>query len=127
MIRPRSVLWSLTASLVLLSGCGGGGGGDDGKGAIAVSDSTGKAAIIWSAINQNVANDAARDKCGGGDCKVVLQFSRCGAVSSDFSAGKYAAAEGESAEAAQAAADQACRGKGGKTCSAPADLSAKCN
>ena len=127
MFNSRLVFLSLTASLALLTGCGGGGDSDT-VGAIAVSDTTGKAAIVWKAGNQNVANDAARDKCGGGDCKVILQFSRCGAISTDFDMGKYGVGEGESEQSAQAAADEACRGAGGKNCKAPAgDLSAKCN
>ena len=128
MFHPRLVLMSLTASLVLLTGCGGGGGGADTKGAIAISDTTGKASIVWQAADQSAANDASREKCGGGDCKVVLQFSRCGAMSSDFDLGKYGVAEGDSEQSAQAAADGVCRAAGGKNCKAPeGELTAKCN
>lgn len=126
--RRRAAVLSLAASLALLTACGGGGGFDT-KGAIAISDTTGKASIVWNAGNQNIANDAARDKCGGGDCRVILQFSQCGAISSDFDLGKYGVSEGESEQAAQSAADAACRAAGGKNCRAPTDsnLTAKCN
>lgn len=124
--RSRAIFLPLAASLALLTACGGG-DGSDGKGAIAVSDTTLKAAIVWKAANQNIANDAARDKCGGGDCRVILQFSECGAISSDFDLGKYGVGEGNSEQAAQDKADEACRAAGGKNCKAPTDLPAKCN
>lgn len=74
-----------------------------------MSNSTGMAAIIWNAGNQNVANDEARAKCGGGDCQVVLQFAQCGALSTASNAFIYGVA------------------KGGQSCAAPAALPAACN
>ncbi|HEX5739636.1 MAG TPA: DUF4189 domain-containing protein [Hydrogenophaga sp.] len=94
---------------------------------MAVSNTTGKAAIVYGAANQNIANDLARDECGGGDCTVILQFGQCGAISSDFNLGIYAAAEGDAPASAQSAADNACVAKGGKTCAVPAGLHARCN
>ena len=130
MFTNRLGLSALAVTALLLSACGGGGGDEPTtRGAIAISDSTGIAAIIWNAPDQNVANDQARSKCGGGDCKVILQFSRCGAISTDFNLRKYGVAEGESEQSAQTAADGACRAAGGKNCKAPADgnLTARCN
>jgi hypothetical protein len=118
---------AITSALLLLSACGGSDGGIDTRGSIAVSNSTGKAAIVYDAANQNIANDEARKQCGGGDCTVILQFGQCGAISSDFNLGIYAAAEGASGEAAQQAANNACVAKGGKPCVAPAGLEARCN
>jgi hypothetical protein len=118
---------AITSALLLLSACGGSDGGIDTRGSIAVSNTTGRAAIVYDAPNQNIANDEAREKCGGGDCTVILQFGQCGAISSDFNLRIYAAAEGSSGESAQLAANNACLAKGGKTCVAPAGLEARCN
>ncbi|PKO75725.1 MAG: hypothetical protein CVU21_16820 [Betaproteobacteria bacterium HGW-Betaproteobacteria-15] len=118
---------AIASTMLLLSACGGGDGLIDTRGSIAVSNTTGKAAIVYGAGNQNIANDLARDKCGGGDCTVVLQFGQCGAISSDSNVGVYAVAEGASPASAQQAADNGCVAKGGQTCAAPADLHARCN
>jgi hypothetical protein len=118
---------AMASTMLLLSACGGGDSLIDTRGSIAVSNTTGKAAIVYGAANQNLANDAAREKCGGGDCTVILQFGQCGAISSDFSLGIYAAAEGDAPESAQSAANNACVAKGGKACAAPAELHARCN
>lgn len=127
MLFQRLSLSALTASLLMLTACGGGSDGPSTTGAIALSTSTGKAAMIWNAADQNVANDAARKECGGGDCQVVLQFSKCGAISGASNSFIYGVAEGESAAAAQQAADSSCSAKGGQSCSAPPDLPAQCN
>ena len=63
----------------LVAACG---GGDDGYGAIAISESTTRVAIVTEALTQSIANDDARDECDADDCTVVLQFETCGAVSS---------------------------------------------
>ncbi|GLS16913.1 MULTISPECIES: DUF4189 domain-containing protein [Hydrogenophaga] len=115
------------ASAALLSACGGGDGIFENRGAIAVSETTGAVAISWDAANQNLANDKARSLCGQSDCKVVLQFSKCGAFSVDTNARIYAVAEGNSATEAQEAADNSCRANGGQTCTAIPELPAKCN
>lgn len=127
MLSKPLILSTLTASLLLLTACGGGSDGPSTKGAIAVSNNTGQAAIIWNAADQNDANDEARSKCDAGDCQVVLQFSACGAISSDFNRNIYGVAEGASAAAAQQAADSSCTAKGGQSCVAPNELTAKCN
>ncbi|MBA4267384.1 MAG: hypothetical protein C0453_20095 [Comamonadaceae bacterium] len=118
---------AIVSSLLLLSACGGGSDVIDTRGSIAVSDTTGKAAIVWGAINQNIANDEARANCGGGDCTVILQFGQCGALSADATLRIYAAAEGDSPTSAQLAADNSCAAKGGQACVAPPDLHARCN
>lgn len=118
---------AIASTMLLLSACGGGDGLIDTRGSIAVSSSTGKAAIVYGAGNQNIANDRAREACGGGDCTVVLQFGQCGAISSDPNVGVYAVAEGDSPASAQSAADNGCTAKGGQTCGAPVDLHARCN
>lgn len=127
MLIQRLCLSAATASLLLLTACGGGSDGPSTKGAIALSDSTGQAAIVWNAADQNVANDKARSSCGGGDCNVVLQFSNCGAFSSDFGRRIFGVGEAGTVEAAQQAADANCTAKGGKSCVAPASITAKCN
>lgn len=126
MLTNNWVKSGLVVAAALLAACGGGSDGLGGRGSIAISESTGKAAFIWDAINQNVANDAARSKCGGGDCKVILQFSQCGALSADANSRTYAVAEAESAVAAQQAADRSCTSKGGQACGAVIGLPAKC-
>ncbi|MFN3494184.1 MAG: DUF4189 domain-containing protein [Hydrogenophaga sp.] len=118
---------TLASSLFLLSACGGSDGGIDTRGSIAVSETTGTAAIVSGAENQNIANDRARSECGGGDCTVILQFGQCGAISSDFNLRIYAAAEGASPANAQQAANNACVARGGQNCTAPAGLEAQCN
>lgn len=124
----RLALSAVTTSLLLLTACGG--GGSDGpftRGAIAVSNSTGMAAFVWNANNQNEANDAARNECGRGDCEVVLQFAKCGALSAATNGFIYAVAEGETAAAAQQAADSSCTAKGGQSCGVSGTLQARCN
>ncbi|MCB2016322.1 MAG: DUF4189 domain-containing protein [Hydrogenophaga sp.] len=127
MFGKHIALSTLAASALLLSACGGGSSGLSTRGAIAVSESTGKAALVWNAVDQNEANDAARSKCGGGDCQVVLQFSQCGAISGSATNAVYGVAEGVSAEAAQQAANESCQAKGGQSCSAQPNLTAQCN
>ncbi|MFP8781259.1 DUF4189 domain-containing protein [Hydrogenophaga sp. RWCD_12] len=127
MLFQRLALSALTASLLLMTACGGGSDGPITRGAIAVSTSTGKAAFVWNANNQNEANDAARNECGGGDCQVVLQFAKCGALSSATNGFIYAVAEGETAAAAQQAADSSCSAKGGQSCGVSGALQARCN
>lgn len=126
MLLSRTSLSAFAASVLLLTACG---GSDDPstKGAIALSNSTGKAAIVWNAVDQSTANDQARSGCGGGDCQVLLQFSACGAISTDFNRNIVGVAEAATAAAAQQAADSSCTGKGGRSCFAPASLTAKCN
>ena len=118
---------ALASALFLLAACGGSDGGIDTRGSIAISETTGTAAIVVGAADQNIANDEARRTCGGGDCTVILQFGQCGAISSDFNLRVYAAAEGASPASAQQAADNACVARGGKACTAPANLEARCN
>ncbi|MDQ7747115.1 DUF4189 domain-containing protein [Hydrogenophaga pseudoflava] len=128
MFTKRLGLPALAFTALFLSACGGGGGdGPTTRGAIAISDTTGMAAMIWNAADQNVANDQARSKCGGGDCKVILQFSECGALSVAANKFIYGVAEGQSAAAAQQAADSSCTAKGGTACAAVAGLPAQCN
>lgn len=127
MLPQRLALSALTASLLLLTACGGGGDSSYRRGAIALSTSTWMGAIVWNAADQNVANDTAREKCGGGDCQVVLQFAKCGALSAASNSLVYGVAEGETAEAAQQAANSSCTAKGGQSCSPSPDLPAHCN
>ena len=127
MLGKHIALSTLAASALLLSACGGGSSGLSTRGAIAFSASTGNGAIVWKAVDQNAANDAARSKCGGGDCQVVLQFSQCGAISFSATNLVYGVAEGVSAEAAQQAANESCQAKGGQSCSAAPDGAAQCN
>ena len=127
MLLQRIALSAFTASLLLLTACGGGSDGPSTKGAIALSNSTGKAAIVWNTADQSIANDQARSGCGGGDCQVVLQFSACGAISTDFNRNIVGVAEAATAAAAQQAADSSCTAKGGRSCFAPASLTARCN
>ncbi len=105
------------------------GGGEDGYGAIAVSESTARVAIVTEALTQSIANDEARDKCDAKDCTVVLQFETCGAVSSALNASGvavYGVAAGGSAFDAQTAANNACTVKGGVGCTAIPNLPAQC-
>lgn len=118
---------AIASALFFLSACGGSDGGIDTRGSIAISETTGTAAIVFGAANQNIANDQARSECGGGDCTVILQFGQCGAVSSDFNLRIYGAAEGASPASAQQAANNACVARGGQNCTAPAGLEARCN
>jgi Domain of unknown function (DUF4189) len=127
MFTQRLGLSAVTATLLLLTACGGGSDGPSTQGAIAVSNTTFMAGIVWNAADQNTANDSARAKCGGGDCQVVLQFSDCGAISSDAKRRVFGVAEGATVIAAQNAADNSCYAKGGRACSPPDTFSAKCN
>jgi hypothetical protein len=114
------------AAALLLAACG---GGDDGYGAIAISESTTRVAIVTEALTQSIANDEARDECDADDCTVVLQFETCGAVSSALNAGGtpvYGVAAGGSAFDAQTAANNVCTTKGGVGCTAIPNLPAQC-
>jgi Domain of unknown function (DUF4189) len=119
---------AVLASL-LVAACGGG-GDSDGYGAIAVSDSTTRVAIVSEALTQSIANDEARDECDAGDCKVVLQFEECGAASAGVKSGGslvIAVAAGGTAFDAQTAANNACTAKGGVGCGTIPNLPAQCN
>lgn len=119
---------ALLAAL-LVAGCGGG-GESNGYGAIAVSNVTGRVAIVSEALTQSIANDEARDECDAGDCTVVLQFEECGAIASGRTGGGafvYAVAAGGTAFDAQTAANNACTARGGVGCSTIPNLPAVCN
>lgn len=123
----RSVRWAaaLLVSLTVVA-CG---GNDDGYGAIAVSTSTNRVAIVSGELTQSVANDEARDECDASDCAVVLQFEECGAASAGTigSTLLIAVAQGGSAFDAQTAANNACTAQGAVGCGEIPNLAAECN
>lgn len=110
----------------LVAACG---GGDDGYGSIAISESTARVAIVTGGLTQSIANDDARDECDADDCKVVLHFETCGAVSSALTTGDvrvFGVAAGGSAFDAQTAANNLCTANGGVGCTAIPNLPAEC-
>ncbi|MBQ0917319.1 DUF4189 domain-containing protein [Hydrogenophaga aromaticivorans] len=123
-------LWGLCAVCVtslLLTACG---GNDDGYGSVAVSDSTRRVGISSGELTQSIANDEARDDCDASDCRVVLQFEQCGAVSAGTKAGGgfVVVAKGAgTAFDAQTAANNACTAQGGEGCGPIPNLEAQCN
>lgn len=126
----RRFLWVPVGVLVLwIAGCGGG-GESNGFGSVAVSPSTGRVAISSEAFTQSIANDEARDECDRSDCKVILQFEECGAVSSALDASGvriFAAVEGGTPFDAQTAANNACTAQGGIGCATIPNMPAQCN
>lgn len=127
LIRQAGAIAASLFTALVLTACDGGG---DTLGSVAVSESKQTAAIAVREYTQSDANDSARHACGASDCKVILQFDKCGAFSvgtTPKGAYVYAAAAGASAGAAQSAADDACNAKGSINCAAVKDLPAMCN
>lgn len=126
----KTSLWGLCAVCVvslLSTACG---GNDDGYGSVAVSDSTRRVGMSSGGLTQSMANDKARDACDASDCRVVLQFEQCGAVSAgtQASGGFVVVARGAgTAFDAQTAANNACTAQGGVGCGPIPNLEAQCN
>ncbi len=119
---------SLTAALALTA-CGGGSDEPSKFGAIAYSNSTTAAAMIWNADTQATANGEAVKKCGGGDCAVLLEFTNCGAIAAGLNASGsvvVAVASAASREQAQIDANNACNAKGGNKCLPVEAVKARC-
>ncbi|WP_227981877.1 DUF4189 domain-containing protein [Nocardia spumae] len=81
--RVRSTAVAVLAGSALAVGGAAGSAQADGDlhGAIAFSDSTGVVAAAANYADAPSADTAARQHCGRGDCRVILDFSNgCGAV-----------------------------------------------
>lgn len=110
-----------------LAACGGGGDPTP-YGSVAWDGSRPAAAITINYVTQEQANAAALERCGGGACAVVLEFSGKGSCGALAVGGGLVAGVGKGASQAEAeaAAVADCGAKGGGSCSVPSSLPGKC-
>lgn len=114
----------------VLVACGGGSDGYTPYGAIAWDGSRPSAAVVANYRSQATANAAALERCGGGGCAVIFEFSgqhTCGALAVGSGPNMVTGvATGATAAEAEAAAVASCEGQGGGNCGVPASIPAKC-
>jgi Domain of unknown function (DUF4189) len=130
-MRNLFQLLGVTAAAgLMLAACGGGNSDPTPYGSIAWDGERPSAAIVVNFASQEQANVAAVERCGGGGCAVILEFSgkgSCGALA--VGGGRSlvtGVATGGTREAAEAAAIGSCNAKGSGNCSVPSSLQAKC-
>ena len=130
MSRLLKFLGTVAVAVGALAACGGGGSEPNPYGAIAWDAGRPSAAIVVNYVTQQQANAAAIERCGGGGCAVVLEFSSKGSCAALAVGGGSAAvigvASGASQGAAEAAAVEDCSAKGGRSCTIPNSLPGKC-
>lgn len=124
------VLGMAVAAAAFLTACGGGSSDPTPYGAIAWDGGRPSAAIVVNFASQGQANTAAVERCGGGACAVIHEFSgkgSCGALAvGGGSSLVTGVATGTSKESAEAAAIDACTANGGRSCSVPSGVQARC-
>jgi Domain of unknown function (DUF4189) len=113
-----------------LTACGGGNSDPTPYGAIAWDGGRPSAAIVVNFASQEQANTAAVERCGGGGCIVIHEFSgkgSCGALAVGGGLSLVTGvASGTSQGAAETAAVESCNAKGGGVCSIPGSIPGKC-
>jgi hypothetical protein len=113
-----------------LAACGGGNSEPTPFGAIAWEPSRPSAAIVVSFATQAQANAAAIERCGGGACTVLQEFSGKGSCAALAVGGGEplvtGVATGGTQAAAEASAVEACNAKGGRVCAIPSSLPGRC-
>lgn len=123
--------WAVFMSAgLMLAACGGGNSDPTPYGSIAWEGDRPSAAIVVSFVTQEQANAAAIERCGGGGCAVIHEFSGKGSCAALAVGGGSplvtGVASGSSQGEAEAAAVGACSAKGGRTCTIPNSLPGKC-
>lgn len=130
MTRLLKFLGITALTAATLAACGGGSSDPTPYGAIAWDGGRPSAAIVVNYASQGQANTAAVERCGGAGCAVIHEFSgkgSCGALAvGGGSSLVIGVATGATKEAAEAAAIGDCNGKGGRACSVPTGVQAKC-
>ncbi|MGM9426716.1 DUF4189 domain-containing protein [Hydrogenophaga sp. MI9] len=123
------LLGTMVMTAGALTACGGGSDPTP-YGSVAWDASRPSAAITINYVTQEQANSAALERCGGGACAVVLEFSgkgACGAIAVGSGASLVAGVgKGASQADAESAAVADCGAKGGGSCSIPSSLPGKC-
>ncbi|MBL8387740.1 MAG: DUF4189 domain-containing protein [Hydrogenophaga sp.] len=129
MNRFLATLGTAVAAASTLVACGGGDGYTP-YGAIAWDGGRPSAAVVANYRSQDTANTAAIERCGGGGCIIIFEFSgkgTCGALAVGGGLNLVTGvATGPTAAEAEAAAVSSCTAKGGGNCAVPSSLPAKC-
>ena len=129
-MSKRFKLLGMTVAAAFLTACGGGGSDPTPYGAIAWDGGRPAAAIVVNFASQGQANTAAIERCGEGACAVIHEFSgkgSCGALAVGGGAALVTGvATSATKESAEAAAVEACTANGGRGCSVPSGVQARC-